>query len=292
MQVRRLSELGGVEVEGVDLTARTPEVDREVRRLYDEHGLVCFRGQTFTKPQLIEAATPFGGPMINKVGLAPDPEAPGIEVISTRGVTGDVMPDDPDKMVGGTEWHTDQGYITTPNRGKILYAVHVPEEGGMTGFIDGQLTYKALPEAMRRKIENLHVVQSWARIHASLAVNRRYRLNGEVELADNRFPDVVYPIVHPHPLSGEPVLNVPPMWADSVVETPGEAGKALIAELVAHITQPRFQYWHPYRPGDAVIWDNWRFLHAAGGTLGRYVRTLWSIAIESGPQLGRTLKAA
>ncbi len=294
MRVRSLGGVGGVAVEGVDLTRLSDDEAREVRRLYDQHGLVVFRGQTLTKPQVVAACAPFGGAFTDRVAQAVDPEAPGIDVISTRGYGGDVVPDDPDAVLGATEWHTDMGYVTKPNRGKILYAVRVPEEGGKTGFIDGQMTYRELPEALRRRIAGLHVVQSWSRLERlrQNSDQRAYRLDGDNQLAPNLFPDVVYPLVHPHPLSGEMVLNLPPMWADGIVELPGAEGEALMTELIAHITQAKFQYWHAYEPGDAVAWDNWRFLHAASGTPGRCVRTIWSVSINAGPEIGRRLEAA
>jgi taurine dioxygenase len=293
MRVVRLSELGGVSVEGVDLAAaRSVDEDRALKSLYDEHGLVVFRGQQLSKAQLVEAGTPFGGAMLKKETVAYDPAAPGIVVVSTRGPNGDVVPEGPAKLVGDLEWHTDQGYLTTPNRGKILYAVEVPPEGGMTGFIDGHLTYDALPDAMKARIERLHVIQSWARSESYLARNRDYRIKGHDEMKADRYPDVAYPMVCVHPITGRKVLNVPPLWSAGVVEMPDAEGQALVEVLVEHIRQPKFQYWHQYRLGDAVLWDNWRFLHAASGTPGRHVRTLWAITINSGPQFGRELARA
>ena len=37
----------------------------------------------------------------------------------------------------------------------------------------------------------------------------------------------------------------------------------LLAELLAHSTQPRFVYTHRWRPGDLVMWDNRCLLHRA-----------------------------
>lgn len=290
MIVRQLSPLGGIEVEGVDLGARrSSEQNHELGQLYDKHGLVVFRNQKLTKQQLVDATYPFGGPMIDVPAIVPDPEVPGITVISTRGPDGTVMPEDPNSLIGDLDWHTDQGYVPVPNRGKYLYALEVPEEGGMTGFIDGVLTYNALSSALQQRIENLHVIQSWNRAEAYLKRNRAYRIQGEQAMAYDKFPSVVYPMVIRHPHSGVKLLNVPPMYADGVVEMPGAQGDELVKELVEHIKQPKFQYWHKYRVGDALIWDNWRFLHAASGTPGRYVRTLWSVVIKGGPAFGRPL---
>lgn len=286
MQVNRLSDQGGVEVLGVDLSQ--PGDGEEVvalNALFEEHGLVVFRNQKLTKPQLVGAGDRFGGAAVHPL-VARDPEAPGISVLSNRGHDGNVIPEDPDALVLEAPWHTDQGYLPAPNRGKILYAVQVPEEGGMTGFVDGYAAYASLPEDLRARIEGLHVVQSWGKLRITKG-SGKYRLNGEKEIVPDRFPDVLYPIVYPHPASGIKVLNFPPMWATGIAELSGPEGEALTRELLERITAPELQYWHRYLPGDAVLWDNWRFLHKAGGTPGRYVRTLWSITLKSGPQIGR-----
>jgi taurine dioxygenase len=290
MQVRKLSDAGGVEVEGVDLSRpRSTEEDRALMGLYDEHGLVVFRDQKLTRRQLVDAGAPFGGTMLDPPATVPDPDVHGIVVISTRGTTGDVVPEDKEALVGDLEWHTDQGYVPNPNRGKILYGVKIPEEGGMTGFIDNQLTYQALSPEMKRRLEGLHVIQSWDRAEAYLARNRGYRIGGDKEMVVGRFKDMIYPLVYAHPKSGRKVLNIIPLYDAGIVEIPNEEGDALLQELLDHVLQPRFQYWHQYRVGDAVLWDNWRSLHAASGTKGKYVRTLWSIVIDSGPDLGRPM---
>lgn len=293
MQIHQLSPLGGIAVEGVDLRSpASDEFDAPLQALYAEHGIIVFRGQTLSKPELVAAGQHFGGTLINKEALAPDPEAPGITVISTRGPFGDTIPDNEEEVVGDLEWHTDQGYVVSPIRGKILYAVQVPEEGGLTGFIDGELTYAELPDDLKARIEGLNVIQSWNRSEEYLARNRDYRIQGHQQMTRDRFPDLSFPIVLTHPVTGRKILNVPPLWSAGIVEMPGEEGDALLAELVAFVKQPRFQYWHKYQAGDAVLWDNWRFIHAAGGTPARYVRTLWAINIMGGPVLGEVIKRA
>ena len=166
----------------------------------------------------------------------------------------------------------------------------MPEVAGKTGFLDGQQTHDALPEDLKERIDGLHVIQSWRHAQATIARNKDYRVEGDKVLADDRFPDMAYRLVHRHPHTGRQVLNIPPLWASGIVELPGEEGRALLDRLIAHIRQPQFAYWHGYRRHDVVAWDNWRFLHAAGGTPGRYRRTLWSVVIRGGPTFGRTLE--
>jgi taurine dioxygenase len=293
MKITKLSEHAGVAVEGIDLSApRTAAEDRRLADLYNTHGLVVFKGQKLTKRQLVDACAPFGGAMIDVPAISPDPECPGITVISTRRADGKVEAQDPEKLVGDLEWHADQCYVPVPNRGKFLYAVEVPEEGGMTGFIDNQETYQALPEAMKRRIEGLHVIQDWDQAERYLARNRAYRIDGETMMRAKQFPEVVYPLVYPHPITGAAVLNMVPLFAAGIVEAPGAEGEALLQELIEHVKQERFQYWHRYDLGDCLIWDNWRSVHAASGTPGRYIRTLWSVVINGGPAIGRYLAEA
>ncbi len=291
MRYEPLSERGGIAVDDFDLSTAGEGARSELAILYDRYGLIVFRDQRLDKRELLAAADLFGGTARPAVDDCEHSYA-GLTIISTRGDTGDVLPEDPDALVGDIGWHTDQGYITAPNRGKLLYAVEVPEEGGRTGFIDGEQTYAALPDKLREVVEGLHVVQSWAHAQATIARNRRYRREGGRQLADGRFADVAYPLVVRHPRTGRPALNAPPLWASAILERPGPDGDALLSEIITHIEQPDFAYWHSYRPGDVVLWDNWRFAHAASGTLGRYRRTLWSVIVRGGPTLGREIDHA
>lgn len=295
MQVRKLSETGGIAVEGVDLSRLdSPERNREIVRLFNEHGLVLFKRQKLTKQQLVASGVPFGGAMTAPPGAGQsDPEAPGILTISTRGAAGEVAPTDGAKIVGDIEWHTDQAYVANPNRGKILYAVQVPDEGGLTGFIDRQATYAALPEDLKKRVTGLHLIHSLDHAQAAVSRNKDYKVGDSKSLSSSTFPDLAFPIIYDHPVTGAKVLHAPPLWGAGIVELPGEQGKALIAELTNHVTQQKFQYWHRYEVGDALLWDNWRFMHAAGGTPGRHVRTMWSFAISPGSiALGRALPKA
>jgi len=290
MIIEPLSPKGGVAVSGIDMSKPlSGEETAQLRTAFEEHGLVVIRGQKLTKQQLVAATEPFGGPELQPAINDCDPEAPGISEIRTRGPNGEALHEDNDALVGDIAWHSDQGYLVAPNRGKLLYAVEVPEEGGATGFIDGFATYDALSDEMKRKIEGLHVIQSWAHAQATIARNKAYRYDGERMLADNRFADMAYPLVLTHPNSGRKALNLPPLWASGIVELPGEEGRALIGELLAHLTSPEFVYWHRYEPGDIAAWDNWRFLHAAEGTPGRHARLIWSVVIRGGPVMGREI---
>jgi taurine dioxygenase len=61
---------------------------------------------------------------------------------------------------------------------------------------------------------------------------------------------------------------------------PEDEAVALLDELAAHATQPKYVYSLSYRVDDVVIWDNASLLHSATLTDPDDPRTLWRITIK------------
>ena len=61
---------------------------------------------------------------------------------------------------------------------------------------------------------------------------------------------------------------------------PEDEGVALLDELAAYATQPKYVLSYAYRVGDVVIWDNASLLHSATLTDPDDPRTLWRITIK------------
>ena len=61
---------------------------------------------------------------------------------------------------------------------------------------------------------------------------------------------------------------------------PEDEAVALLDELAAHATQPKYRLSYAYRVGDIVIWDNASLLHSATLTDPDDPRTLWRITIK------------
>jgi taurine dioxygenase len=57
---------------------------------------------------------------------------------------------------------------------------------------------------------------------------------------------------------------------------------ALIDQLMAHVSQAKYEYRHVWLPGDMVIWDNRTVLHKANADydLNNQTRFLYRILIE------------
>ena len=82
----------------------------------------------------------------------------------------------------------------------------------------------------------------------------------------NRVPDaVIHPIVRTHPESGRKAIYINPIRIEGIVGMPEAEALVLLADLLEHATQPKYQYRHQWRLGDLVMWDNRSLLHKANG---------------------------
>lgn len=291
MKETRASAAIGVVISDIDLTRQLDETTRSrLRELFDQEGLLVIRDQKMSKQALVDCTPIFGECEIHPVEGVRDDEVPEIITLATKGKRGDIVHTDPEALIGWQGWHTDLGYTPVPCRGAVFYGAEHPAEGGQTGFINCVRAYEALPETMKKTIANLHVVQSWAYLHSIPAIsqNAAFKTKDGARSPDlDKFPDVIYPIVQTHPVTGVAVLNVPPAYAADIFEMPGEAGRALLDELIRHLTNDEFVYWHEWRDGDVVIWDNWQTNHAAAGAKAKHNRVMWRTTIKGGAEMGR-----
>jgi taurine dioxygenase len=68
---------------------------------------------------------------------------------------------------------------------------------------------------------------------------------------------------------------------------------ALVAELLAHATQKKYEYRHKWRYGDMVIWDNRSVMHQANGDYDMSeVRYLHRIMVKGEPVIAAEPSAA
>ena len=69
----------------------------------------------------------------------------------------------------------------------------------------------------------------------------------------------------PIPENGRKSIYINPIRIEGIVGMDHKEALPLLDELLAHATQPQFQYRHRWQPGDLVIWDNRCLLHKANG---------------------------
>jgi taurine dioxygenase len=246
----------GAEIQGVNLSKDLKADDFDaIDAAFNEYGVIFFREQNLTPEQLLAFTQRFGDLHLNVFGETLGlPDHPGIVLISNIEKNG--------REIGvkgaGSNWHSDMCYTAKPPRGTVLHALEVPEQHGLplgdTCFAATHAAYDALPDTMKRRLDGLEAVFSFA---------GRKRLNAITQEQIERFPDVTHPIVRTHPYTGRKCLYV---MRDDCTKIPGlddDAAQLLIAALADHIIRPEFIYRHQWRAGDVLIWDNCTVQHKA-----------------------------
>ena len=299
IETRPLHSHVGVELPSFDLGAERTEAERaELRALWLEHGLLLIHDPGVTEESQIEFSRAFGELEAHPLGdtiRSSDHEE--LMVLDNRDESqAYVSYYDGRPLAGRLFWHSDLIYTGAPNQGAVLRAVEIPEEDGLTGFVDQAKAYDLLPESTKTRIKGLEVVYRW---DVDMTRNRYVDQRGyepgpkaptkssDMNFPD--FPDCAYPLVLVHPESGREILNVSPMFLHRIVGLEDDESDALLRELVDHVTQPELAYYHQWKPDDVILWDNWRFMHSATGTAPGVKRIIHRTTILGGAKLGRTL---
>jgi alpha-ketoglutarate-dependent 2,4-dichlorophenoxyacetate dioxygenase len=257
--VTRLTSEFAAGIEGVDI--RQPIDDttwEEIRAALDEHSVLVFRGQPLDDAQQIAFSRRFGGLEVSR-SMNPAAGTPFARQSNLDIKTGEVIPAEDRRMVyqlANMLWHSDSSFKAVPSLCSLLSARIVPPEGGATEFASARCAYPSLPEAVKQRAESLVVVHdfAWSR--------DQIRPGFFTDQERGEYPPVRHPLVRVNPVNGRPSLFLG-AHASHVEGLPLEEGRALLAMLLEHVTQPRFRYRHDWTEGDLVIWDNRCVLHRA-----------------------------
>jgi taurine dioxygenase len=292
----------GVEVSGFDINeALTDSIKAELKSLWYEHAILVFRDQDISPEKQIEFSRIFGPLEIHPLKINTSDEHLELFVLENGGDKDSFFTAfyEGEEIVGRLDWHMDLHYTARPNHGALLRAVVVAEEDGLTGFGDLAKAYDALDSETQDLLEKLEVAYSFSmqRRHMRYVNLEGYEPgpHSPKKPADVGYPDfadAVYPAVVTHPVSGRKVLEIVEQFLDRVI-TPQQFGLSndesieLLERLVAHTKKPEFTYFHQWRDGDMVLWDNWRAMHCATGTRPGIKRVINRTTIEGDITLGR-----
>eukprot|EP00438_Fugacium_kawagutii_P003688 Skav206828 [mRNA] locus=scaffold3672:96095:96760:+ [translate_table: standard] len=172
---------------------------------------------------------------------------------------------------GAEVWHQDGDYMRMSQRHilTVLCADQIPKHGGGTGFVDLVAAAAALPAALRAKAAGLSCFTSARR-------NAQYMKRDFTAEDAERYPDQRIPVLHPHPRDGRELLL---MGSElSVFEDHNHQPDVDTTQaLFQHVLSPQWMYFHEYKPGDVIIWDNLQTLHKAMPFVndGSDCRLLW-----------------
>jgi alpha-ketoglutarate-dependent 2,4-dichlorophenoxyacetate dioxygenase len=102
------------------------------------------------------------------------------------------------------------------------------------------------------------------------------------------YPPVQHPLVRTNPVNGRRSLFIG-AHASHVVGLPVSEGRALLKQLLDHVTRARFCYRHEWSEGDLVVWDNRCVLHRATPyDTARHRRLMQRTTVSGDPAEGAT----
>ncbi len=264
----------GVRVRGLDLSAGLTDGEAAALvSLFHRHQIVLLPDQAPTPEQFIRFGNNFGRPhliFLDHLLLSGHPE---IFVISNDD---DGMGRDERTRNGAAYWHTDMSYEELPSSATILYSIEAPREGGETLICDMYGAYDALPDKMRREIDELTVVHFYGNRDAEATMEKIEPKASTEQMA--RVPQVFHPLVRPHPVTGRKALYAVSGSSRGIVGMLEDEALDLMAELKAHCTRPEFVHAHGYEVGDVLAWDTAATMHAAT-----------PLGPKTGPEDGRLL---
>jgi taurine dioxygenase/putative 2-oxoglutarate oxygenase len=246
----------GMEVRGIDVSR--PMLDSEFEQIYRawvDTTILLIRGQSLTPEQQAEFTLRFGDVVSYTRAVFSESNKPEVLVLSNIVEDGKLI----GSPVSGRVWHTDGHYLDQPPAGSVLYGIEIPTVGGDTLFTNMFAAYEALPEVVKRRIEDRKVI-------ISRVQSRPYNYPDRpppTEKDRAEWVDMPQPTVLRHPENSRKALyvggNVP--WR--VVGMDESESAPLVTFVQEFSVMPKFTYRHKWQPGDIIVWDNRSAMHCA-----------------------------
>jgi len=272
----------GAEVHGVDLTRIDDAAFDRLHALWLEHLLLVFRGQHFAAQDLVTLVKRFGTPVTssnlhkrdlaertaNKVFNLP-PEVTVVTNVRESGKPVGILGD------GEVVWHSDFSFKEAPTAARMLLAVELPPAGGHTYFSNCYAAYDTLSADMRKRITGKTIKQA-----NIVDTAMQIRPGASLDMDIREIPGPSHPIISTHPETGRNMIFLGRRHSAYVNGCTLEESEALLEELWAHTTQPKFIYEHHWLQGDVVVWDNRATLHRRDAFNSDSRRVLYAAQVE------------
>lgn len=159
-----------------------------------------------------------------------------------------------------SEWHTDGSFLERPKTFIALYAPQelnnaLPAEGGETRFCSTHLTAQ-----QQEKYKNWTSIHSWKTFMRFLEARDPHRPKVTPTQCRAK-PDQRWPLVN----SAKGCLYINPKNTAAIYNAQGEKvpDDRLVYKLAQEMIDQNGVYFHQWKPGQLVVWDNHALLHAA-----------------------------
>lgn len=280
MEISQLHPLFVGEITGMDTSAPVAmEVVDFFEEAMAEYAVCVIRDASLSDQDQIAFARAFGPLELAPPGRKRITE--GLYDISNLTDEGEIIPPKPDgaQPTDFELFHTDSPFNSWPTKWSFLLAHVTPPEGADTQYIDTRAVYDALPDDMKKRVENLRVD------HDLFRALQRNGVEFEDEEMRKNYPRMTHPLVRKS-ANGRKALYMG--WHGVGIEgMPDDEALPLLDELYEFATQDKFVYSHKWRTGDMVVWDNRCTMHSATSfERYKYKRDLRRATInEYGPEV-------
>ena len=257
-RLRPLGEHLGMEALGIDLSQPLDDATFAwIADAFANHPVLVFREQNLGAAQLAAFGRRFGVPRKHALMKYRHADHEEVSWLTNMEEDGKI---DWYGVKRATEWHTDSTYEQQLPLMAILHAKEVPSEKGGTMFADMRAAYDTLPETLKARLASL------TGLHGRSSGPAGERLYGDDKgKTEVEYDELPRPAVVQHPITGRPILFVNPMHTHGFVGMAKDEAWPLIEELAAHSTQERFTYYHSWRIGDVLLWDERATMHRGAG---------------------------
>ena len=246
----------GADIVGVDLSQPMPhDTYTQIRKAWNDHLVLRFRGQKLDAPAFLTFARLFGELDRAPIHAGKDvaDHHPEITVMSNIKINGQSIGN-----LGHYEavWHTDMSYNERTPIGSALYAIEVPPVGGNTGFANMYQAFDTLPAELKREIMGKTCRHDSSRNSAGEL------RKGFKEITDPReAPGAIHPLIRTHPETRRNALFLGRRQSACIIGVPLDESEDLLNRLWTHATQPAFEWYQVWKVGDLILWDNRCVMH-------------------------------
>jgi taurine dioxygenase len=246
----------GARIEGLDLSQPIDAATAErLQKALVENLVLVFGGQNLSEDDQIRFAAMFGplSQHFRPDALRNDGKPatnPAVMMITNERENGKPVGYLPD---GEIYFHTDSCFTEMPQRAVCLYALELPSTGGDTIFASACRLLDTLPENLRARLSGRTAVNCY-----EFGVTIK-----QVEKFDRtKWPHFRHPAIARDERDGRDYLYVNELMTEEVEGLSATENRETLDAIFDHIRDSPDSYWHLWQPGDLVLWDNRRALHA------------------------------
>ena len=231
-----------------------------LHRALADHGVLVLPGQRLAPAEQV-AFTAALGPVEDRAHTSPT--VPGQrEVVRVGSRPGAVSYAPRTELAAELEWHADLIQCEVPAHVSVLHGIEIPPVGGDTLFACMHTAWDLLDTATRARCAGLRVLNTLKALNEfRRSAGADPQVSGAALVREGQA--AVHPLVRSHPLTGRQALYFGARVSVAAEGVEPAEFLALRDRLVALAGRAEVGYRHRWQPGDLVLWDNRRVLHAA-----------------------------